>query len=137
MKEFNYQDYLKYEKLKTKEQRGALEVSTKSKKSTYKVHQPHDKIFKIVLEEKKEVIGLLNRILKLKEEIKEEEIEKYDNEYINYMFQDSESDIVYKMKTKQIYFLIEHQNKVDYAMPKRILEYETGIKKSKKKKETY
>ena len=127
MKEFNYQDYLKYEKLKTKEPKGALEASTKNKKYQYKVHQPHDKIFKIVLEEKKEVVGLLNRILQIKEKIKEEEIEKYDNEYINYMFQDSESDIVYKMKTKQIYFLIEHQSKIDYAMPKRILEYETGI----------
>ncbi len=127
MKEFNYQDYLKYEKLKTKEPKGALGASTKNKTYQYKVHQPHDKIFKIVLEEKKEVVGLLNRILQIKEKIKEEEIEKYDNEYINYMFQDSESDIVYKMKTKQIYFLIEHQSKIDYAMPKRILEYETGI----------
>ena len=125
MKEFNYQDYLKYKKLKTEENKKIKQH--KESKTNYQVHQPHDKIFKIVLEEKKEVLGLLNRILQLNKELKEEEIEKYDNEYINYMFQGSESDIVYKMKTKQIYFLVEHQSRIDYAMPKRILEYEIGI----------
>ena len=125
MKEFNYQDYLNYQELKIEEKRGILELHDVSEK--YEVHQPHDKIFKIVLEEKKEVVGLLNRILELEKEIKEEEIEKYDNKYINYMFQDRESDIVYKLKEKEIYFLIEHQSRIDYAMPKRILEYETEI----------
>ena len=44
-----------------------------------------------------------------------------------YMFENSESDIVYKMKEKEIYFLIEHQSRIDYGMPKRILEYEVAI----------
>ena len=125
MKEFNYQDYLKYQELKTKEATGTLQVC--EQKEEYHVHKPHDKIFKIVLEEKREVVGMLNRILELEKEIKEEEIEIYNNEYINYMFQGSESDIVYKLKEKEIYFLIEHQSKIDYSMPRRILEYETGI----------
>ena len=43
------------------------------------------------------------------------------------MFEGSVSDIVYKMKEKEIFFLIEHQQKIDYDMPKRILEYEVEI----------
>ena len=33
------------------------------------------------------------------------------------------TDILYKIKNRQVYFLIEHQSSVDYEMPKRIMEY--------------
>lgn len=55
------------------------------------------------------------------------DIEKYSTEHINYRFQESESDIVYKMKNKEIFFLIEHQRTIDYNMPQRILGYELEI----------
>ena len=37
---------------------------------------------------------------------------------------------MYKYKNKNIFFLIEHQTKIDYSMPYRILEYEIEIMKS-------
>ena len=46
------------------------------------------------------------------------------------MFQNREADIVYKYKDKNIFFLIEHQTKIDYSMPYRILEYEMAIMRS-------
>ena len=49
---------------------------------------------------------------------------------MNKIFQNREADIVYKYKDKNIFFLIEHQTKIDYSMPYRILEYETEIMKS-------
>jgi len=49
---------------------------------------------------------------------------------VNKIFQNREADIVYKYKDKNIFFLIEHQTKIDYSMPYRILEYETEIMKS-------
>ena len=125
MKEFNYQDYLKYCKLKIKEYNGMSQICDVEEK--YNIHQPHDKLFKIVLEEKKQVVELLNKILNLDIKIKESDIEKYKNEYINNMFQSRKADIVYKMKEKDIFFLIEHQSKIDYNMPVRILEYEVEI----------
>ena len=125
MKEFNYQDYLRYQELKAKESKGMHQLREPDEK--YHVHQPHDKMFKKVLSEKYQVISLLNRILKLEEELKEDDIERYNSEHINYMFQSSASDIVYKMKKREIFFLIEHQHKIDYSMPKRILEYEVEI----------
>ena len=78
MKEFNYEDYLKYTKLKIKEMNGIIQLRESEEK--YHVHQPHDKILKTVLEEKSQVIGLLNRILKI--DLKEGQIEKYENKYI-------------------------------------------------------
>ena len=38
-----------------------------------------------------------------------------------------ESDILYKIKNRNIFFLIEHQSKIDYSMNYRILEYSKEI----------
>lgn len=125
MKEFNYQDYLRYQELKAKEGKSIYQLREPDEK--YHVHQPHDKMFKTILSEKYQVVSLLNRILKLKEKLIEDDMERYNSEHINYMFQSSASDIVYKMRKREIFFLIEHQHKIDYSMPKRILEYEVEI----------
>ena len=44
--------------------------------------------------------------------------------------QNEEADVVYKLKGKNEFFLIEHQSKVDYRMPFRILKYEMAIVES-------
>jgi len=103
------------------------DVSTPYNLGNAKVNKPHDKLFKIVLGEKKQVVELLNRVLKPKKKLKEKDIEKYSTERISYRFQESEADIVYKIKNKEIFFLIEHQRTIDYNMPKRILDYELEI----------
>lgn len=74
------------------------------------------------------MIALINQAIKTK--LKAEEIEKYTSSFVNKIFQNREADIVYKYKNKNIFFLIEHQTKIDYSMPYRILEYETEIMKS-------
>lgn len=43
---------------------------------------------------------------------------------ISEKFKNKESDVVYKIKDKNIFLLIEHQSKIDDKMPKRILDYE-------------
>ena len=57
-------------------------------------------------------------------------MEKYTSSFVNKIFENREADIVYKYKNKNIFFLIEHQTKIDYSMPYRILEYEIEIMKS-------
>lgn len=49
--------------------------------------------------------------------------EIYNSSYITKNLENRECDIVYKMKDKEVYFLIEHQTKVDYMMPFRMQEY--------------
>ena len=105
------------------------------------------RIIKLILKEKignKEVERLVNKIEGGKKEnavliinkatnakIKIEDIEKYKSSFINKLFQNREADTVYKMKDKNIFFLIEHQTKIDYSMTFRILEYQVNWKKYK------
>ena len=80
------------------------------------------------MDKKEEAIALINQAIKTK--LKAEKIEKYTSSFVNKIFQNREADIVYKYKNKNIFFLIEHQTKIDYTMPYRILEYEIEIMKS-------
>ena len=66
----------------------------------------------------------------MKYNLQEDEIEKYNRSFVTEELKNQESDIIYKLKDKNVFFLIEHQTKVDYAMPMRILEYEYHIIKS-------
>lgn len=61
---------------------------------------------------------------------KEEQIENYNSSFVNSIFRIQESDVVYKIKDKNIFVLIEYQTKIDYSMPYRILQYEIAIIKS-------
>ena len=94
----------------------------------YVVNHQHDKIFRTVLDRKSDAIALINKALNTQLEV--QDIEKYNSSFINKVFQNREADIVYKIKDRSIFILIEHQTKVDYLMPYRILEYEVAIMQS-------
>lgn len=127
MKQFNYQDYLIYQELRKREVKGVAEESTPYKLEVLRVNNPHDKIFKLILAEKKQAIELINKVLNLSPKLTEKEIERYSTEHIDYLLRESASDFIYKMKQMDIFFLLEHQSTIDYNMPKRILEYEVEI----------
>ena len=131
---FTYYDYLKYklfEKMKK-----AKNTTLHEKKEKYKrleqqenrVNNEHDKVFRKILSDKIEVTKFLNE--QLKTNLKPEDIEQYNSSYINTLMQNEEADVVYKLKGKNEFFLIEHQSKVDYRMPFRILKYEMAIVES-------
>ena len=83
--------------------------------------QRHDKSFKDILKNKKEMSKFLWQFLKIK--IDSINLEEQKNSYINKYFERRESDILYKIIDKDVYILIEQQSKVDYRMPRRIFEY--------------
>ena len=89
------------------------------------VKQKHDKSFKGILSDKKEMSKFLEQFIGIG--VKTEELEEQKNNYINKQFERRESDILYKIKNKEIYILVEHQSKVDKRMPRRIFEYCMGI----------
>ncbi|MCI9287431.1 MAG: Rpn family recombination-promoting nuclease/putative transposase, partial [Clostridia bacterium] len=94
------------------------------------VNNKHDKTYRSILDSKKDATYIINQVLNLEQEIKQDEIEKYNSSFVTNDLQNKEADIVYKMKEKNIFFLIEHQSKVDYSMPYRIEEYRLEIIKS-------
>ena len=91
------------------------------------INNSHDKIFRKILDNKEEAEKIINRVLKKDASISESDIEKYSSSYISDKLRNSEADVVYKLKNKDIFFLIEHQTKIDYSMPYRILKYEVEI----------
>ena len=130
---FTFEDFLKYQAIFHPEDKlefdNILRVCEESETYTYnKVNNEHDKVFRTILSDKKEAVIFINKTLNL--ELKENEIEKYKENYITENLINKETDIVYKIKNKNVFILIEHQTKIDYSMPYRIMEYQFKITKS-------
>ena len=107
-----------------------LEISNSIKEKQY---HKHDKLFGEILNRNKEIVKLINKYVKPKEKLTEEMIEKYETKYITSTYDKRESDIVYKLKGKEVFFLVEHQTKVDKLMSYRILEYSLEIIRTRMK----
>ena len=97
--------------------------------SIKRIHHEHDKIMKKILSHKKEAVKFINRTVNLQSKVTPESIEIYNKEYITDSLEIRQADVIYKLKNNNIFFLIEHQSKVDYSIPYRILEYKTEILK--------
>ena len=119
---FTIEDYIKYTRM-FPEVKGVMEESEVYELET--THQYHDKIFKDILDNKKEFINFMEQYVNFPKGsiLKEENIEKYNRKFITLNFKTKESDIIYKIKDKNIFILIEHQSTIDYQMPERIVEY--------------
>ena len=104
------------------------------------MHNSHDTAIREVLNDKEEASILINEVLGLKGEnkITKDMLETQDNRFITSSYYNKETDIIYKIKSKNIYILIEHQSKVEKSMAKRIAEYEIEIirKHEREKKNT-
>ena len=122
---FTYTDYIIYQQIiKTKTE--LKDINESYHYGQNKIKHYHDKIFKELFTNKRETVLFINKYLGLKgtkNEIKEKDLQKCDTEYITKEKEKLESDILYKLKQKEIYFLIEHQSTVDFSMAERILEY--------------
>lgn len=150
MEGFTYYDYLYYKKININNQI-KRNCTLKEDEQTYiyhknkEAHQPHDKIFRELLDDKKEAVRFLNEMLKLKNikyKLEEKKIEKYNRKFVTIDFSNMESDVIYKKIDQNIFFLIEHQSTIDYSMPYKILKYnmaimESAIDKKKVKNKNY
>jgi len=122
---FTIQDYWRYGaifpvKFELHDTEEEYELENKQKIT----HQYRDKIFKEILDDKKEFINFIKKYAKYEEsEIKESDIEKYNRRFITTNFTAKECDIIYKIKEENIFFIIEQQSRIDYKMAERITEY--------------
>lgn len=89
------------------------------------INKKYDKLFKELLADKKEAVKFINRYLNLS--LTEKEIEKYEKEFRTGKFCNIEADIVYKIKNRNVFILIEHQSSVDLKMAYRVLSYKNAI----------
>lgn len=65
---------------------------------------------------------------------KENEVEKYNGKFVTSHFTAKEADIIYKVKGRNVFVIIEHQSKMDFAMPERMVEYCVELMRSVIKK---
>ena len=123
MQKYTYIDYLRYQEksLGVREEKTKYVIENRKK-------QKHDKIFKEILDNKREGAKIISK--KSDYKISESEIEKYNRKFVLPELENRESGVIYKLKDKPVFFLIEHQTKVDYSMPFRMLEYSMAIMKS-------
>ena len=89
----------------------------------------HDKLFKEALKNKEDFIEFIKKFISLNlgNELTENNIEIYDRKFITSSFSEIESDIIYKIKNKSVYFIIEQQSTIDKNMAYRMFEYMTEI----------
>ena len=111
---FFWNDYLVYEKHCVKNRKIVLP----EKKV---ISQKHDKIFKQILEDKKEMSKFLRNYLDIR--LEPEDLIAYSNEFVDEDYKRNIADIIYKEKDREVYYIIEHQSKIDPQMPFRILCY--------------
>ena len=98
-------------------------------------HQYIDKIYKIFLDDKTELMHFMKNFFGYS--IKEKDVEKYNRKFITELgFKVRESDIIYKIKNKEIFILIEIQSTVNYRMPERMTEYCVYIINSRPNKQS-
>lgn len=103
--------------------------------SNKEINNRHDKCFRDILSDKNEVISLLKEFVNPENTIKAEEIEPYNTSFVTSKYQNREADILYKIKGKNAYILIEHQSKIDLKMSYRLIEYYTEILRTSDKKQ--
>lgn len=107
----------------------AMEESTpygeenKIKKKQEESRKKHDELFRSLLNDKEELISFIKYFVNPETNLTKEKLQKYNRSFVTERFKSRTSDIVYKEKDKNIYYLIEHQSNIDYDMPYRMLEY--------------
>ena len=135
-------DYLKYrrenpEVMVLAEEGEEYKIPTKEEKKYGKekieqVDKKHDKMLKVIFGRKKEVAEFLNQFLKLEEKIEEEDLLPCPTEFITSQYKGKQADIIYRLKEKPVYFLIEHQSTIDNDMIEKIGRYVVEIMRKEK-----
>ncbi len=119
----------------TKIRRQTEYMNTYDKDSIQKkdTDNPHDKGYKRIFSIKKNFLDFIKKYIGLEwmMALEEKDLELIDKEFITDQFDTYESDLVYKVYTKNgiiyLFFLLELQSYNDFSMPFRLLVYMTAI----------
>ncbi|MDE6363093.1 MAG: Rpn family recombination-promoting nuclease/putative transposase, partial [Lachnospiraceae bacterium] len=110
-------------------------MDRQDKETTQKkeLDNPHDKGYKRIFSIKKNFLDFIQKYIGLQwmMALEEKDLELIDKEFITDQFDTYESDLVYKVHTKNgivyLFFLLELQSYNDFTMPFRLLVYMTAI----------
>ena len=121
------------QKIQTQKKQTRKKQTQKKQTQNKQTDNPHDKGYKRIFSIKKHFLHFIKKYIALEwmMDLKEEDLELIDKEFITDQFDTYESDLVYKVYTKEgvvyLFFLLELQSYNDFTMPFRLLVYMTAI----------
>lgn len=99
--------------------------TSNNKNMNKRINNADDKIYRKMFDVKFEAVQFINEKLNLK--LREEELEKYNRSFVTNGLSNKTADIIYKIKGRNVFFLLEHQTKKDVTMPWRLVEYKVEL----------
>lgn len=123
---FTYTDYLRCTKLLQTTTLTVQEDSTPyvPLEQKQEIYHKHDKLYRDLLNNKKEFSLFLQDFFCY---WLQSDFVKYNRSFITKDYSSKYSDVIFKLKNKPVYLLIEHQSYIDYAIPYRIYKYYSCI----------
>lgn len=125
LKTFTYSQYIKC--IHTFRLNAVMQLAEET--TEYKLEDSQEKylqgeLLKYILQSKKEVARLINQFVEPREKIKGEDLVSYtSNSYLTKKYRAKEVDLIYKLKNKEIFYLLECQSKIDNKIDYRMLNY--------------
>ena len=120
-------------KKQTRKKQTQKKQTQKKQTQNKQTDNPHDKGYKRIFSIKKHFLHFIKKYIALDwmMELEEKNLELIDKEFITDQFDTYESDLVYKVYTKEgvvyLFFLLELQSYNDFTMSFRLLIYMTAI----------
>ena len=122
MNAFTYKDYIKC--IHTLRLNAAFKLAEESSKYRLQKENTEDrKIIKNILKDKNEMANLINVFLEGKEEIENKNLIRYDCKYISNRHKVDENKLIYKLKNKDTFFILEEVYELDNIVLYEILNY--------------
>ena len=85
----------------------------------------HDKFYRSLLKNRLEFANFINNFLNIN--ILPDNLIEVNSSFVTEKFENRISDIIYKLKNSNIYFLLEHQSYIDKFINSRILNYSANL----------
>ena len=122
MNVFTYKDYIKC--IHTLRLNAAFKLAEESSKYRLQRDNTEDKkIIKNILKDKNEMTNFINGFLECKEKIENKNLIRYDSKYISNRHKVDENKLIYKLKNKDIFFILEEVYELDNIVLYEILNY--------------
>lgn len=124
MKVFTYKDYIRcIHTLRLNEAFKLAEESSKYVLNQEKIEKEKKKILKNMLKDKRKMAIFINDFLETNEKIESKNLIKYDNNYISKKYKIDERKLIYKLKNKEFFYLVEEVEELDNIVLYEILNY--------------
>lgn len=122
MNVFTYKDYIKC--IHTLRLNAAFKLAEESSKYRLDIENAEDKkIIKNILKDKNEMTNFINGFLECKEKIENKNLIRYDCKYISNRHKVDENKLIYKLKNKDTFFILEEVYELDNIVLYEILNY--------------